>query len=1076
MAKPAPNKLLNNPFFANRHQPVINANQPDAAKSPGKLKTKWQPVANPKKEDDTDSKPSLAEKKQTIKQNETKSVPIERSESSPPVKLSEQNTPNVPDLALQSPAPLQDDRSAPKLPSPAASPTEFKDQDQLSISITGKLEPLHNDEPLEARKSFISTTSLESPLPWKSFETVERSRLSLPSISNVAENLDDMLMQLLVSQAVIDAKDFEVLTLEEIESLKEQHISLMNKLEDQTARLSLESKMREASQSLVRLHSTNRKMALQSQEQLISSTQKVDEVAKEVWKLTRLSSETQQRLLEHTAGTLSVGVKLLEDELSTRLHKEASRSKTQTSVNADDSIKQLRTDVAKRDKEIRRQQQEIEQLRSQKLHDIEFETAGDVQAKEREIRELRTEYEHLHNGLDFLVRRYQIAEDSIRIPPFDAGTISSASEDSGSWDSGHGGNDFSFKSVHTSTTSISDVRNDEYNLNHGSVHTTTLNSLEKLLKEAELKVRRLESEAEDNRIELAQSQQKVIKLQQDDISGSYVQTITTLTEKNSRLQQELESSRNENKRILDEAEKSHRSNTSLLETEVAQTRQQLEKLEGDLYGLTEMFPVQKSNNHHGDKTPLELAAVKIRDIVHENMKIEETMNHMESTIKEHEKERDNLMTELQTTRKQLQAASTRTNSPVVDTRAIEAREKALQRELQQFKSEVFDLRSQREEWERNVNNQTAVELTKEKVDEQVAIITARNEAQAMAMKDELQSVREKLEFTNQETQRLQYEAQSLEKQFKANKQAMDDMKNELSVKDSSYNSLRLERDNLKEKLYAKIKEEETLFNSEQQMHKNHELQIQMLKKELADLENKMRQSADQAEELISSKTKRLMAANEHIERLENDVSQLQKRASSSAAQTQQYGEAQSLRSQMEEICRSRDMMEMELGITQKQLRETQEALLTAQSQFTVRESALLLQCSSIETDFEAIFKEYERLTRNITDFASERHAYDERIRELLQYKNEIQTELADEKVRCLQIGKEPNSTQTLRREFRKLMSEVKAEHTRELERAEEERKKLDAMLRNLRREEEKRRWEKQSRGVQTNFVVDLVSR
>ncbi|KAJ2957032.1 hypothetical protein NQZ79_g7192 [Umbelopsis isabellina] len=1062
MAKPAPNKLLNNPFFANRHQPVIKADQADAAISPGKLKNKWQPVANPKKEDNTDSKPIP--------------VPIERSESNPPVKLSEQHTPNVPELKSQPPAPVQEERSVPKSPNPAASQAESKEQDQITISKISKLETAENDEPV-TRKSFISTASLESPLPWQNFENVERSRLSLPSISNVADDIDGMLMQLLVSQAVIDAKDFEVLTLEEVETLKQQHISLMNRLEDQTARLSLESKMREASQSLVRLHSTNRKMALQSQEQLIASTQKVDEVAKEVWRLTRLGSETQQRLLEHTAGTLSVGVKVLEDELSAQLRKDASRPTTQTTANADTRIKQLKIDLVQRDNEIKRQQDEIEQLRSQKLCDMEFETSSDVQAKEREIRELRTEYEHLHNGLDFLVRRYQIAEDSIPIQPSDAGTISSASEDSGSWDGVHGGNDFGFKSVHTSTTSMSDVRNNEYSLHHGSVHTATLNSVEKLLKEAELKVRRLESEAEDSRMALAQSQQKIIELQQNDQSDDYLQSLKALTAQRAQLQQELESLRTENNRILTEADKSHKKNASLLEQEVALTRQQLEKLEIDLYGLTEMFPVQKSNNLHGDKTPLELAAFKIRDIVQENMRIEETMSHMEASIKEHEQERDDLMTELQTTRKQLQAVSTRASSPAVDTRAIEARERALQRELQQFKSEVFDLRSQREEWERNVNNQSAVELTKEQVDEQIANINARHEAQIIAIQQELKLVRDQLEITEQEKQRLQCEAESLERQFKANKQAMDKMKNEINLKESSFSTIQLELDSVKENLIAKTKEEERLFASEQQIHKNHELQTQMLKQELTDLANKMRQNANQAEELISSKNQRLMAANEHIERLENDISQLRNRASNTiTAQPQQSGELQSLRSQMDEICRSRDMIEMELGITQKQLRETQEALLTAQSQFTVRESALLLQCSSIETDFEAIFKEYERLTRNITDFASERHAYDERIRELLQYKNEIQTELADEKVRCLQVGKEPNSTQTLRREFRKLMSEVKAEHVRELERAEEERKKLDAVLRNLRREEEKKRWEKQSRGVQTNFVVDLVSR
>jgi chromosome segregation ATPase len=275
-------------------------------------------------------------------------------------------------------------------------------------------------------------------------------------------------------------------------------------------------------------------------------------------------------------------------------------------------------------------------------------------------------------------------------------------------------------------------------------------------------------------------------------------------------------------------------------------------------------------------------------------------------------------------------------------------------------------------------------------------------------------------------------------------------------------------------LEQKIKSENSLFAAEQQMHKNHDAQMEMLNREVGELEAKMRQNAVQAEELIASKNQRLTAANEQIERLEQELMHLRNQVSQYGDKQPDNVEMRRLKAEIEELHRNREMLETELGISQKQLREAQDGLLTAQSQFTVRESALLLQSSSIEADFEAIFKEYERLTRNITDFASERQAYDERIQELLQYKNKIQTELADEKVRCLQMGTESNSTQTLRREFRKLMSDVKAENVRELERAEEERKKLESTLRNIRREEEKRRWEKQSTGVQTNFVFEAI--
>lgn len=62
---------------------------------------------------------------------------------------------------------------------------------------------------------------MESPLPWKSFEIVDRPPSQIVPSMGGTEDLDEMIMQLLVSQAVIDAKDFEILTMEEVENLKE---------------------------------------------------------------------------------------------------------------------------------------------------------------------------------------------------------------------------------------------------------------------------------------------------------------------------------------------------------------------------------------------------------------------------------------------------------------------------------------------------------------------------------------------------------------------------------------------------------------------------------------------------------------------------------------------------------------------------------------------------------------------------------------------------------------------------------------------------------------------------------------
>lgn len=855
----------------------------------------------------------------------------------------------------------------------------------------------------------------------------------------------------------------------------QKHISLTNRIEDQTAKLALESKMREASQSLARLHSTNKKMAQQSQDHLIASTQKVDSVAKELWRLTQLGTETQQRLLQHTAGTLSVGVKVLEDELSRRSQKDSSSAKRYShppkDIEAEEKVAKLTSDLRKRDQEIKRQHAEIELLRSDKLHDMEFESNNNVQAKEREIRELRTELEQLHNGLDFLVRRHQISDHGVRMQPSDAMTTSSSSEDLSSWDDARAGTDFGFKSVHTSTTSITDIRADDFSSTTVPTHTTTLDILDKLLKDAQGKARKIEAEAEDTRIALEQSQQKILRHQEDSQRYQKLEKeIDNLKSQNTKLQRDVRTLEADNTKLRQDAESTDKNHNSVLEKEVVHARQQLQKLEADLYGLTELFPMEKSHGISSELSPLEVAAVKIREIVSENISIEESMSSMEAAIKEHEEDHEKITAELQAVKMQLQSRPPRTNSPTasMDTRAMEARERALQRELQQFKSEVFELRAQRENWERNVDTKSASESQHEAMTNQMEELNVKHQ-------HEVEMLQSQLDFIGQENERLKRETESFEKQFTHNKKTLDNMKNEIDVKENSISALKMDILKVQEQLEQKIKSEESLFAAEQQMHKNHDAQIDLLKQEVESLEAKMRQNASQFEELMSSKNQRLTAANEQIERLEQDIVNLRNQVAQHSDKRGDSEEVRQLKTEIDGLHRNREMIQSELAITQKQLRETQDDLLTAQSQFTVRESALLLQSSSIEADFEAIFKEYERLTRNITDFASERQAYDERIQELLQYKNQIQTELADEKVRCLQMGSESNSTQMLRKEFRRLMSDVKAEHVRELEKAEEERRKLETTLRNIRREQEKRRWEKQSTGVQTNFVFDSVS-
>lgn len=127
-----------------------------------------------------------------------------------------------------------------------------------------------------------------------------------------------------------DSQQYEVLPIEEIENIKKQLALLSTRIEGTKRKLVLESKLRDAAQSLNRLHSANsrdsvlsasgnrhRRSAMGSrgsasellnkpEDDLIASTKKCEELAQELWRHERRAQELQRRLLEHTAGVLQM--------------------------------------------------------------------------------------------------------------------------------------------------------------------------------------------------------------------------------------------------------------------------------------------------------------------------------------------------------------------------------------------------------------------------------------------------------------------------------------------------------------------------------------------------------------------------------------------------------------------------------------------------------------------------------------------------------------------------------------------------------------------------------------------------
>lgn len=124
-----------------------------------------------------------------------------------------------------------------------------------------------------------------------------------------------------------DSLGFEILPYEEAESLKKDYSYYSNRIEALKRKLALESKLRDAAQSLSRLddqdgtngsiygQNSAEQQYSQTSEELTASTRKCEELAQEIWKLERKAQSLHKRILEHTAGVLQLTHKGLKKNL-----------------------------------------------------------------------------------------------------------------------------------------------------------------------------------------------------------------------------------------------------------------------------------------------------------------------------------------------------------------------------------------------------------------------------------------------------------------------------------------------------------------------------------------------------------------------------------------------------------------------------------------------------------------------------------------------------------------------------------------------------------------------------------------
>ena len=126
-------------------------------------------------------------------------------------------------------------------------------------------------------------------------------------------------MHLLMETAMSDSQSYGVLFPDELDALKNELSLLSSRIEATQRKLVLETKVRDATQSISRLP-TNSSKDLQRpgskgtgnthsskpSEDALQSIRKCEELGQELWRLEKQEQQLQKRLLEHTAGVLQL--------------------------------------------------------------------------------------------------------------------------------------------------------------------------------------------------------------------------------------------------------------------------------------------------------------------------------------------------------------------------------------------------------------------------------------------------------------------------------------------------------------------------------------------------------------------------------------------------------------------------------------------------------------------------------------------------------------------------------------------------------------------------------------------------
>lgn len=863
--------------------------------------------------------------------------------------------------------------------------------------------------------------------------------------------------------------------LHHILSITQDHINLTTRVANLTTRLSLESKIREAAHSLTRLHATNKRLIKQANEELSTANRKVDQVATELWKLTQRGSEVQKRLLQHMAGVLGMGIRKLEEEKSRwatagSLHSTAPAGANFSTTSKDDRIAQLESQLNTMQQTMNEQQstlaskdRELEALRTQlKSHALDDTTEVQLEEKEREIAELRSELEQVSTRLDFVVRKQQQQREG-------------------------GGSEESGLEIERDRSSSSGAATHPHHHSHNTAMMAqlsgTLSALEEQLSEYQTRIHQLEGELET----VQEASKKEKERRGSENENQNIRTVLQNSLRDAMLEKErMRVQMDQEKRKREEMEK----RMNELEEEAKQAAELRRTLDGKNGDEEEVQKLQEEIDRL-ERIKVENAEQlekRLREAVADVDQLNEQYEDVVGTLKKVFGELPDVAEGRKIDINSSKDEGSRKEARRFSMDAFVGRVQYLTKENQRLVDKILDMQSRMEEMQiREDELKDAAKSSKKELEaawtnvESVKAILSQLELTQQTASSELTASTSREHSLQADLEQARGELSSLKQEKLMWEQTMKRQSVLQVVQDggaSMRSALEQQLAAQEQEYQAQLKERDAVFNKVQKELENYKTENAKLEATSKDLE-----------ELLREKIRTLDGRDVVISRFETEMAEINAKLAEAEALVNSGEGLKNAASEQELVAMREELMQAQAELTrlrteretfEGEIRNAQEAVQTmhanlqsAQAQFTERETALEKQSVNLQNEFDGILKEFDRLTRNFVDFESERQRYEGQIDTLHKRCQALETELADERIKHMGMGnpEEVASTATLRKEFRKLMSELRTEQQKVLNREVEEKKKMEALVRDMKREREMVRWEKVNKGVQTGFVA-----